>query len=318
MSSELDRKLARLYESLGTETQYAPMPAAEELRRRGDRRTLSRTTLAVAAAALLATGVAVGGNQLLGRDGSRVVPAPPVPSATPSGSPSVSPSVSPSPSDSPAPSASRATSPATPTRGTQPPPTSVPNSVFLTSAEINGEMADSDQGVQFPDLCGRGPVEDPRAALARVRSGFAREPGVPVDNVPDATLYHSVARYPSTARALAWMLDLEDAVLTCPVMDRGNGGGRTLYRLLPGQPALGDQVLFIEEKHRVYDVVRERFTDNYSVVYTVAIRHGDSIAVIYTQVYEDFGFTGPTRMRQLAAIAADRLEEWRGVVTGSS
>jgi hypothetical protein len=313
MSTELDQRLTRLYSSLATEIQYTPLPAPEELRRRGDRRTLSRTTLAVAAAAVLATGVAFGGNELLGRDGSRVVPAPPVPS--PSASPSASPSTS--PSAAPSPSASRSATPPAPTQGAKP-PTTVPNSVFLTSAEINGEMTDSDRGIQFPDLCGRGPVEDPRAELARVRSGFTREPGEPVENLPDATLYHSVARYPSTARALAWMLDLEDAVLSCPRRAQGTGGGETLYRLLPDPPALGDQVLFVEERIRAFDVVKDEFSDNYAVVYTVAIRHGDAVTVLYTQPYEDFGFTGPTRMRQLAAVAADRLVKWRGDVAPGS
>jgi hypothetical protein len=318
MSTDLDRTLTRLYRTLGTEAQYAPLPAPEVLRRRGDRRTLSRATLAVAAAAVLVTGVAVGGNELLGRGDSQIVPAPPLPS--PSVSPSVSPTASSSVSPSSSPSATQAsTPPASPTPGAKPPPTSVPTRVFLTAAEINDRaMADSDQGVQFPDLCGRGPVDDPRPELVRVRSGFYRQPGVPVDNVPDATLYHSVARYASTARAQAWLLDLEEAVLSCPVMDRGNGGGRTLYRLLPDPPATADDLVFIEERHRVYDVATEKFTDSYSVVYTVAIRHGDAITVIYTEVYEDFGFTGPKRMQQLAAVAADRLVRWRGVVTSGS
>jgi hypothetical protein len=316
MSTELDRKLTQLYQSLGTETQYAPLPTPEVLRRRGDRRTLSRATLAAAAAAVLVTGVAFGGNELLGRDDSQITPAPPGPSGSPSVSPSVSPSASPSVSPSASPSATKGATPTAPaTQGAKPPPTSVPNSAFLTAAEINDSaMTDSDQGVQFPDLCGRGPVSDPRPELVRARTGFIRQPGVPFDNVPDASLHHSVARYVSTARAHAWMLDLEDAVLSCPRRAQGTRGGETLYRLLPNPPAIADQVLFIEERIRAFDAIRDEFSDNYTVVYTVAIRHGDAVTVIYTQPFEDFGFTGPERMRQLATIAAERLETWRGAV----
>jgi hypothetical protein len=235
-------------------------------------------------------------------------------------SPTPSPTVSVSPSASPSPSAtrSRSSAPPSPTVTADPAPTSVPDRVFLTAAEVNDQqLTDSENGVQFPDLCGRGPVADPSPELVRVRSGFIRQPDVAVDTVPDATVYHSVARYASTARARAWMLDLEEAVGSCPVRESGNGG-RSLYRLLPDAPAIADEVLFIEERHRVYDVARDRFSDNYSVVYTVAIRHGDAITVIYTEVYEDFGFTGPERMKQLAAIAGERLVEWRGVVASSS
>jgi hypothetical protein len=315
MSTELDRTLSRLYDALGTETQYAPLPAPEALRRRGDRRTRTRATLAVAAAAVLVAGVAVGGNELLGRGDSRVQPAPPIP--TPSASPSVSPSASASPSATP--SEATSTPPASPTTAkADPPPTSIPNSVFLTGAEINDrELTDADTGLKFPDLCGKGPIGDPRPELVRARSGYVHSPGAPQDSVPDATLIHSVGRFVSTARAQAWMLDLEDAVLSCPKRTWGDRGGRSLYRLLD-PPAIADQVLFIEERVRVYDVGTDKFTDNYSTVYTVAIRHGDSVTVIHTEPFEDFGFTGPERMRQFATIAGERLVQWRGVVADAS
>src|SRR5688572_21830807 len=124
MSTELDRKLTQLYQSLGTETQYTPLPTPEVLRRRGDRRTHSRVTLAAAAAAVLVTGVAFGGNELLRRDDSRVVPAPPI-----SPTPSVSAPASPSPSWTPSATVTRATTPpASPTQAPGRPPTSVPDS----------------------------------------------------------------------------------------------------------------------------------------------------------------------------------------------
>ena len=313
MSTELDRTLSRLYDALGTETRYAPLPPPEALRRRGDRRTRTRATLLVAAAAVLVAGVAVGGNELLGRGDSRLEPAPPVPAPSPTASPSVSPSASPS--------ATSTKSPATPASPTtvnaDAPPTSIPDSVFLTAAEVNDQaLTDSDQGLKFPELCGKGPVGDPRPELVRARSGFIHGPGAPLENVPDATVHHAVGRFVSTARAQAWLLDLEDAVLTCPTMSTGNGG-RTLYRLLD-PPAIGDQALFIEEKVRAYDNGKEKYSDNYAVVYTVAIRHGDSVTVIETEPFEDFGFTGPERMRQLATIAGDRLVAWRGAVAAGS
>lgn len=309
MSTEADRTLTRLYATLGAEAQYAPLQAPEDLRRRGDRRRRSRTVLVVAAAAALVIGAAAGGNELLGRDHSRVVPAPPVPA--PSASPTV-PTTSASPTAPPpsTTSASRTVLPA-------PPPTSVPDTVFLTAAEINDdELTDSAEGVQLPSLCDRG-LAGPSPVLVRARTGDVRQPGVPAGNVPDAILHHSVARYASTSRARQWMDGLREAVAACPVRERGNGG-RTLNRLLPDPPAIADDVVFIEERQRIYDVGGEKFTDSYSVVYTVAIRHGDAVAVIHTKVFEDFGFTGPRRMRELAGLAGERLVEWRGEVAPES
>jgi hypothetical protein len=312
MSTDLDRTLTRLYDALGTEAQYAPLPAPEALRRRGDRRTVARTTLAVAAAAVLVAGVAAGGNQFFGGD-STVVPAPPIPTPSPTATSTAVISLLPSPTGTGAATAP----PSSPTTAkADPPPTSIPDSVFLSGVEINDSgPADSDQGVRFPDLCGRGPVRDPKPELVRARSGFVRPPAVPLETVPDATLYQSVARYASTARAEAWLGDLAEAVTRCPVRETGNGG-RTLYRLLDAPP-LADQTLVVEQRVRAFDAAKDAYSDNYATVYTVAIRHGDSITVLYTEPYEDFGFTGPERVTQLAFLAADRLAEWRGVVAGS-
>src|SRR5689334_3223009 len=81
--TEPDLTLTRLYRSLGDEAQYAPLPPPAAIRARADRQGRNRAVLAVAAAAVLVAGVAIGGNELLDGDDVKVVPAPqPSPSPT--------------------------------------------------------------------------------------------------------------------------------------------------------------------------------------------------------------------------------------------
>jgi hypothetical protein len=294
--------LSRLYDALGTETQYAPLPAPEALRRRGDRRTRSRAVLAVTAVAVLVAGVAVGGNELLGRDGSRVVPAP---QPTPSVSPSFSPSVSPSPSPSVSPSAS----PSAPRRVTENPPATVPVSAFVQ--EVSGGGTEPNTADRYlPSLCGKS-VPDGSLSRRSLAGFLFPLDADPADNpVPDANLTESIAVYGTPGQARGFVQSLAALTASCPTEAIESGTIR--YRRWPDAPAVGHESYVVEQRIPATELASGKPTGGHWTFYTAVVRHGDAVAVLYTRPYEDWGMEDPRLIVDVMRRAYDRLAAWRG------
>jgi hypothetical protein len=295
MSTERD--LTRLYDALGTETQYAPLAPPEVLRRRGDRRTRSRAAVAVAAVAVLVAGVAVGGNVLLGRGGSRVEPAPPLPTPSPSVSSSASPSVSPSAS----PSATQPTSPPSPALADDPGP--IPAAAFVR--EVSGGTSPERY---LPSLC-RASIPDKGLVRRRALEGFLLEdPAAAV--APVAILAESVAVYRTPGDAQSWVELLASRTGSCP--SEAIDSGTIRYRALPDAPRVGDGSFVIEQRIPATELATGKPTGGYWTFYTAVVRHRDTVAVLYTHPYEDWGVDDPQLIFDVMRHAYEVLAAWRG------
>ena len=290
MSTEPD--LSRLYEALGDETRYLPLPPPEDLRRRGDRRTRSRATLAVAAAAVLVAGVAVGGDQLLGRGGSRIEPAPPVPTS--------SSTASPSPSASATTAVTGTTPPVSPTvAGVGP----IPERAFVT--EVGGGTPAERY---LPSLC-RGLIPDEGLVRRRALQGFLVENAA--DTVPPvAILAESVAVYRTPDDAQRWVQLLASRTDSCPTEAIDSGTIR--YRALPDAPRVGDGSYVIEQRIPATELATGKATGGYWTFFTAVVRHRDTVAVLYTHPYEDWGVDDPQLIFDLMSRAYERLATWGG------
>jgi hypothetical protein len=325
MSSDLDHRLARLYATLADEARFTPLPSPEEIRRRSDRQAARRVGLAGTVAAAIAAGAVAVGSLLVGGGVAQVVTTGTTPTGTPTAPPSASSSSSATSSSaassSPvtsAPGVTPSTAPPTSASAPNPPPDSVPPSVFLTQPELNARtpMAESQESF-LPRLCGRGWGDTEPRTLRVLAGGFLR-PGAPAGHWPDSYLSEAVVVYGSTSQAQAWLDGLRTAVAECPQAP-GPRGGVERNALLTGVPALSGlagEVVVVRVARPDWEMGTGELTGGSHYVYTVSVRHGDTVTTLHTTGYENGGVSDEAlaRLYELVKVAAARVAEWRGVV----
>jgi hypothetical protein len=315
MSTELDRTLERLYAALGDEAQVAPLAPAEELRRRGDRRTARRAVLAGAVAAVLVAGAAAGGSLLLAGAPLKVEPGPQPTTPQVTAAPTTPPSPTPSPG---------ATSPASPSAGPsvsaaageRPRPTAVPDAVFLSAEELNTTAPLSRPADRFlPSLCRRAPI-DTGVAVRRTLSGYVNEPSAPVDSAPGAQLTQSIAVYEHPSDARSFLEGLGAAPSSCPTEPIATGTMR--YRALTDARGVGSDAVLVQQQIPASDFVTGEPVPGTWTFYTAAVRHGDVVTVLYTYAYENWGLDeDPAFMVDLLRRAHGKIATWRGPVAAT-
>ena len=314
MSTDLDRTLERLYTALGDEAQVAPLAPAEDLRRRGDRQTARRAVLAGTVAAVLVAGAAAGGSLLLagppltvepGPQPTTVAPTTPAPTPTSGTTPPTTTPVSPTAS----PSGTTAT-------GERPPPTAVPDAVFLTAEELNTTAALARPADRYlPSFCRRAPIDN-GVALRRTLSGYVNEPGTPVDSAPGAQLTQSIAVYEHPSYAWSFLESMGGAPSSCPTEPIASGTMR--YRALTDARAVGSDAVLIQQQVPASDLVTGGPVPGTWIFYTAAVRHGDVVVVLYTYAYENWGLDeDPAFMVNLLQRAYEKVAAWRGPVSAS-
>jgi hypothetical protein len=312
MSTDLDRTLERLYAALGDEAQVAPLAPAEDLRRRGDRQTARRAVLAGTVAAVLVAGAAAGGSLLLagppqtvqpGPQPTTVAPTTPAPTPTSGTTPPTTTPVSPTAS----PSGTTAT-------GERPPPTAVPDAVFLTADELNTTAALARPADRYlPSFCRRAPIDN-GVAVRRTLSGYVNEPGTPVDSAPGAQLTQSIAVYEHPSYAWSFLESLGGAPSSCPTEPIASG--TMSYRSRSSEVrGVGTDAVLVEQQIPASDDVTGEPVPGTWTFYTAAVRHGDVVVVLYTYAYENWGLDeDPAFMIDLLQRAYDKVADWRGPV----
>ena len=313
-STEGDRTLERLYAALGDEAQVAPLAPPEELRRRGDRRTARRAVIAGAVAAVLVAGAAAGGSLLLAGPPVKVEPGPQPGTPRVTAAPTTPPS--PTSSQGTTSSASPSEGPSRGAAGERPPPTAVPDGVFLTADELNTTAPLSRPADRFlPSLCRRAPI-DSGVGVRRTLSGYVGEPSAPVDSVPGAQLTQSIAVYRNPTYAWRFLESLGGAPSSCPTEPIASGTMR--YRALTDARAVGSDAVLIQQQVPASDLVTGGPVPGTWIFYTAAVRHGDAVVVLYTYAYENWGLDeDPAFMVNLLRRAYDKVAAWRGPVSAS-
>jgi hypothetical protein len=68
----------------------------------------------------------------------------------------------------------------------------------------------------------------------------------------------------------------------------------------------------IEQRLPATELATGKPTGGYWTFYTAAVRHGDTVAVLYTHPYEDWGVDDPQPVFDLMRRAERQLATWRG------
>jgi hypothetical protein len=122
--------------------------------------------------------------------------------------------------------------------------------------------------------------------------------------------------YPSAADA-AWFLEqVRRAVRDCP--GEPIETGTITYRVMPRGLGLGDEDVLVEQQIPASDDVTGEPVPGTWTLYTSVVRHGDSVAVVYTHPYENWGMEGTDTIAAVAADITQRMIQWRGPLTGGS
>ncbi|MEU7906754.1 hypothetical protein [Actinoplanes sp. NPDC049118] len=297
--------LESAFAALSGDARRARLAPAAAVRRRADRRVLTRTLTSVAAAAVLVAGVSVGARLVLADDARP--PLPPAQSTAPTATPS------------PAPSPSTSSTPSSPPGGTSTPPSvesgtpsipaSIPARAFLGRSDANvATLRRLDSPAGPPDLC---PAADyPSDARAGVRDTVAilyRAPGDGPDHTPSGEVFDTVTVYRGDG-AGDFMDEFRAAVRECP---RGKRESLTFtYRSL-GSLGVGDESVLMQGSTPARGDDGEPSGDGSTYrIYLAAVRIGDSVALVENTGYESIS-AERTVAGDFARRAAERLEAWR-------
>jgi hypothetical protein len=300
MSNELDRAFGALTKDAG----YARLAAAQDLRKRGDHRMIAQTVMALAAAAVLVAGVAVGTGVVLAGP-HRTAPLP-ADSSTPSPSRPVSPAA-------PSGSSSATSPPAVPgsSAAGRTIPKSIPAQAFLGASDVPGKTVDGPTrlgagGQSLPNFCGADYEHDRQIGVRATQYVAFTEASAPPNSTPKAAIYEDVIVYRGSS-AQAFMNDLRAAVRNCPTQT--DGVGFTLRNYLRGSLGTGDDSLLIERTRPATGDAGEPTGDGtLHHTYWAVVRIGDSIAFVSNSGWEsvsadkaDAGFLGKRASIRLAA-----------------
>lgn len=293
--------LERAFGELAADTDRAQLLPAAEVRRLAAGRTRRGSIAAVAAVAVLVTGVAVGGQWVLGSGEPRRQPVPPAHSVDASPTPSRSLPVSP-----PATSAPPSSPPTSASSSAPELPKSIPARAMLNVKDGNTGQFNQVDARRPPKLCSD--TSYPSSSKAAVRKSvflLYRAPELPSEYVPDDTIYDTVTVYRGTG-AEEFLDELREAVRDCP-----NGTDEAKYRSL-GSFGAGDESVLIERSTPARNPVGDPEPNGEPhLTYIAAARINDTVALVESTGYENWG-SKREPVVALAKTAAERVAAWRG------
>jgi hypothetical protein len=301
--------LESAFAALSDDAARARLAPAASLRRRSDRRVVTRSLAGVAAAAVLVAGVTVGARLVLADEA--LPPLPPAQSTAPTVAPSPAPSLSPSATpSSPPPSSPSSPPPSSPPETEEPSiPKSIPARAFLTRSDANvAQLYRSDSAHGSPDLCSAASYpSDSKDGVRGTSNIVYRNPGDGEDYTPVGQVADTVVVYRGDG-AEEFMDELRAAVRNCPEGKRDNLTYK--YRSL-GSVGAGDESVLIQGSTPARGDNGELESDGSTYkIYFAAVRVGDSVALVENTGYESISAERPVA-ESFARKAAQRLENWR-------
>jgi hypothetical protein len=312
MPNDLERAFAALSDDTDRQARLTP---ATDLRKRGDRQTLTRSVTAVAAAVVLVAGALLGSRLALTDNA-----LPPLPPAESIAATTAAPPPSVSTSDPSPPPASGSTTGAVDPGSTTPTiPASIPARAFLVRSEVNaGSLKRLKTPVAPPELCTdaedfgsekrigvRGTVEIQVAAGDIPADLYEDGKDPETDYFPAATITETVTVYRGDG-AGDFLDEFRAAVKACPRGWRGNSD--VTYRSR-GSLGLGDESLLVDASNKANS--DGGLPDDPTVHwYLGAVRIGDAVVLVRMAGYQA-ETVERAKAEDVVGKAADRLTGWR-------